>query len=100
MCVTGLLEQNCKKYSDGINKPTGLLHDYGANDEMLFGLLSGSYDKNLSGGVLRKNISKFSEEVSDNGTFVTADGGIVDTINKLKMHGFNYDNHAYSTNCG
>jgi type IV pilus assembly protein PilY1 len=100
VCVTGLLEDNCKEYANGVNKPTGLLHDYGDNDEMLFGLLSGSYDKNLSGGVLRKAVSKFSGEVNNNGTFVTNSNGIVDTINKFRIWGFNYGSKAYSHSCG
>ena len=44
-------------------KPIGFLHDYGENDAMLFGLLTGSYQKNMSGGVLRKVVSSFSNEV-------------------------------------
>ncbi|MCG6202384.1 pilus assembly protein [Psychromonas antarctica] len=103
VCITGFLESNCKKYT--VNevdsyKPTGLLHDYGDDDQMLFGLLTGSYDKNLSGGVLRKAISNFSAEVNDNGTYDNTINGIVATINKLKVHGFRYSDHGYATNCG
>ncbi|GLS89540.1 hypothetical protein GCM10007916_06070 [Psychromonas marina] len=105
VCVDGLLESNCKPYTDDDGaityKPTGLLHDYGEDDQMLFGLLTGSYDKNLSGGVLRKAISQFSEEInSDTGQFTSASEGIVATIDKLKIHGFRYSNQDYNTNCG
>ena len=100
VCVAGLLETNCKRYPKGagIYKPTGLLHDYGSDDEMLFGLLTGSYEKHLSGGVLRKVMSKFSEEVdADTGIFNNT--GIVATINKLRINGFSYvDKFQYMPN--
>ncbi|MEQ5836531.1 PilC/PilY family type IV pilus protein [Marinobacter sp. NFXS9] len=87
-----LLEDNCKTYSDGAGntsyKPTGLLHDYGENDSILFGLLSGSYENNLDGGVLRKTIGSFKDEVnSSDGTF-TDMNGIVSTMNKLRTVNF------------
>jgi len=92
---------NCKEYPNGNYKPTGLLHDYGESNQMLFGLLTGSYNKNLSGGVLRKAISEFSTEINDNtGQFISTDSGIVATINKLRIHGFRYSDKAYQTNCG
>src|SRR2546429_4407930 len=31
-----------------IYKPTGLLHDFGENGKMYFGLLTGSYEKNIA----------------------------------------------------
>ena len=37
--------------------PSGLLQDYGENDTMLFGLLTGSYGKPHDGGVLRKAVA-------------------------------------------
>ena len=41
---------------DGDYKPTGIIQDYGdgANPRMFFGLMTGSYSKNTSGGVLRR----------------------------------------------
>ncbi|RBW46829.1 fimbrial assembly protein [Psychromonas sp. B3M02] len=101
-CVDGFTDgNNCDLYPSGNYKPTGLLHDYGETDQMLFGLLTGSYNKNLSGGVLRRAISEFSEEVdSDTGQFTSTEDGIVATIDKLRIHGFNYSNKTYATNCG
>ena len=61
-----LLEASCKAYPNGgktVYKPTGLLHDFGENGKMYFGLLTGSYEKNIAGGVLRRNIGNFAEEV-------------------------------------
>ncbi len=107
VCADGFTNaDNCDLYPSGHYKPTGLLHDYGKNDQMLFGLLTGSYNKNLSGGVLRKAIGAFSEEVNDEkGTFTSSDDGIVSTIDKLRIHGFRYlqgstKKYDYNTNCG
>lgn len=98
----GLLEDNCKTYSDGDDntsyKPTGLLHDYGENESILFGLLTGSYESNLDGGVLRKNISSFRDEINgDDGTFTDVNG-IVATLSKLRTVNFNTGDHVYG--CG
>ncbi|MCG6944437.1 MAG: fimbrial assembly protein, partial [Deltaproteobacteria bacterium] len=66
------LETNCKIYpgTDGKfgvstdpQKPIGLLQRYGETEQMLFGLISGSYAKNTAGGVLRKTISLISDEI-------------------------------------
>ena len=46
---------------NGVYKPIGLLQRYGETDRMKFGLMTGSYTKNTSGGVLRKNIGSFTE---------------------------------------
>lgn len=104
VCVDGMLEPNCTGYSGGadtVYKPTGLLHEYGANDRMLFGLLTGSYEKNISGGVLRKNISSFTNEFDTaTGIFTDFDSlnGIVETIDTLRTVGFNYSDYTYD--CG
>lgn len=102
VCNASLLgTERCKQYPDGNYKPVGLLQQYGDGEEILFGLLSGSYEKNKSGGVLRKNISKFSDElnVGTDGTFKSAPstGSIVDTLNLLRMYGYN-SNGVYRGN--
>ena len=98
----GLLEDNCATYSDGSNntsyKPTGLLHTYGENESILFGLLTGSYKKNLDGGVLRKNISSFRNEINSNDGTFSSMNGIVRTIDKFSTVGFNWSSWEY--NCG
>ncbi len=92
VCVSGLLgSEACKRYPDGNYKPTGLLHEYGEDDTLLFGLLTGSYQKNKSGGVLRKNAVSFTDEVNEDsdGTFTGADG-IVKTLNKFRIARYYY----------
>jgi type IV pilus assembly protein PilY1 len=85
---TSTFNTNCKQYGSNY-KPTGLLHDYGENDAMLFGLITGSYDKNMSGGLLRKVVSAFSAEVdASTGVFV-ANAPIVTNFNNLRIRDFN-----------
>lgn len=103
---TSLLEDNCVKYSGGNYKPTGLLHTYGMDNSMHFGLLTGSYLNNKQGGVLRKRVSSFTNEVdpktgqfkslfgasevTDDGSTLAYGGGIVDAINSFRTIDFNY----------
>lgn len=89
-----LREDNCKAYGSGasiVHKPTGLLHDYGETDRMYFGLLTGSQFNNLQGGVLRKNMSSFADEVNaTTGQFKTDVEGIVRQLNRFRMIGGGY----------
>lgn len=90
VCVPGLVgTENCKSYGGDL-KPVGLLHTFGEEGQLRFGLLTGSYQKNKSGGVLRKNISNFADEVdSSTGQFTGVDG-IVSTIDKLRIARYEY----------
>ncbi|MGD0960678.1 MAG: hypothetical protein ABSB19_12800, partial [Methylomonas sp.] len=101
VCVPGLINtETCKTYPDGTQKPIGLLQIYGDNNEMSFGLLTGSYGANKSGGVLRKNLSSMNNEinVATNGTFINpppANGGIINTLEIFRMYGYRHDNGTY-----
>ena len=61
---------------------------------MYFGLMTGSYAKNASGGVLRKRISSITDEIDTNtGIFkagTTAVGSIIQTIDKLRVYGYTF----------
>ena len=126
------VETNCKNYS-GTYKPTGLLQKYGEGDgskvcskafskpcnsdadcgaseglciyktPMYFGLMTGSYTMNKSGGVLRKNPGSILDETeSNNGMFKTAEneqGNIIHTLDRMKITNYNYGTGAYD-NCG
>lgn len=85
---TSAYHTGCKAYGS-VFKPIGILHDYGENDAMLFGLLTGSYNKNMSGGVLRKIIGSFQTEVNASTGQFTADATIVQNFNKLRIRDFN-----------
>jgi len=100
VCIAGMFEDNCKAYSDGTStsyKPVGILQEYGEDDQMAFGLLTGSFLKNTSGGVLRKNISSFRDEVDlDTGIF-TNSSGIIETLDKLRISQFDYSGFDYTS---
>lgn len=107
VCKSGLIgKEDCTKYPDGNYKPIGLLQTYGDDDQLYFGLMTGSYVANRSGGVLRKNIGSMTDEVNvtTDGTFkavVPTGGGIVNTLNKLRLYGYSHNNGVYNTgdNC-
>jgi len=100
VCVPGLLETNSKQYSNGDYKPIGLLQRHGESGNMLFGLMSGSYTKNTSGGVLRKRVGNITDEIDQTTGQYTATNGIIKTIDTLRLVDFNYGSHSYSSNCG
>ncbi|HEX2769520.1 MAG TPA: PA14 domain-containing protein, partial [Geobacteraceae bacterium] len=73
---------------------------------MYFGMISGSYMKNESGGVLRKNLGTMLDEINlADGTFMTGTQGIINTFENMRIVGFryggNYDyNDASGGTCG
>lgn len=93
-------EVNCKKYPAGNYKPTGLLQQHGETNSMYFGLITGSYTKNTSGGVLRKNISSITDEINTDTGQLTSVNGIIQTINTLRIVDFSYSDYTHNSNCG
>jgi type IV pilus assembly protein PilY1 len=68
---------------------------------MYFGLFTTTYDKNKSGGMLRKNIGSILDEVNTNGFIQTSNnitGNIAATIDKFKIVDFDYPSLKY-INC-
>lgn len=85
VCAAPFLEGNCKQYPSGIHKPTGILHEYGEDDSMYFSLITGSFENNIQGGVLRKSMESFTNEISSsNGIFNSSDG-IVQTLDAIQI---------------
>ena len=108
VCDPGMVNEekdNCRSYPDGNHKPTGLLQKYGQSGDILFGLLTGSYEKNKTGGVLRKNIGSLADEINvdTDGTFkaTPTDGGIIGTIDLLRIANYGYEQGFYNNldNC-
>ncbi|MGL4639314.1 MAG: hypothetical protein ACRCVX_06285, partial [Shewanella sp.] len=105
VCRDGLLESNCKAYSTGkANKyaPVGLLQNYGEGNDpkMYFGLITGSYNKNTEGGVLRAKIGNIDAEIQkDTGQFQPRETknnkeiGIIATLDKLRIATFKNDQY-------
>lgn len=118
-CKAGMTDgERCQAYSrvlsDGTtevsHKPIGLLQEFGATADALkasraeFGLITGSYDANLRGGALRKNVGSVNDEIDRaTGRFchniasglpaecVKADGtrreeGIVKTFDRIRLY--------------
>ncbi|WP_439510693.1 pilus assembly protein [Marinimicrobium koreense] len=89
----------CVAYGESL-KPTGLLQEFGEDESIYFGLMTGTYSANKSGGALRKNVGSMANEINANGTFVTpADpdsfDGIVNTLDRLRIYGYRFDNGTY-----
>lgn len=100
VCKAGFLEESCQQYPVNNYKPVGLLHEYGENDSMYFSLLSGSYENNLQGGVLRQTMGSFgSKEVNPvNGVFTRAPG-IVTTLDAIQIPN-DYVSNTVQKDCG
>jgi type IV pilus assembly protein PilY1 len=95
-----LPDMNSKKYPSGVYKPIGLLQRHGESGSMLFGLLSGSYERCSAGGVLRKTIGPITDEINPNtGEFLYQDNtsvhGVVKTIDSFRINNFRYSDYAY-----
>lgn len=96
--------ENCGTYGNNL-KPEGLLQRYGMDGQIDFGLITGSYQKNISGGVLRKNVNSMLDEV-DAGTGVfliggsdnTTKPGIIKTLSKIRIYGYGYNSGTFLSN--
>jgi type IV pilus assembly protein PilY1 len=99
VAISGVRETNCTGYpasSPTVWKPTGTLHDYSNNDALKFGLITGSYQNNYSGGVVRRNVASFKDEVNQTtGVWqqVTEGSASVDgiarSIDRIVIYGWN-----------
>src|SRR5690606_22642251 len=76
--------------------------EYGETGLIQFGLMTGSYVKNKSGGVLRKRIGSMTDEINADGTFVRpASGsedsfeGIIRTLDLLRIYGYRFSDGTY-----
>ncbi len=110
VCVSGLLETNCKTYGSN-KKPTGLLQKYAETSKpVYFGLMTGSWNKNKSGGVLRRNLGQIFDNSSSsaneidktNGQFLnqgTTDAGIINALNRFRISSYNFTDTKYKSSC-
>lgn len=110
VCVSDLEEENCLAYGSN-KKPIGLLQKYGKPGavSVRFGLMTGSYGDNKSGGVLRRTLSRISDNPTvsailnefnkDTGQFVnqgTTNAGIINTLNRFRISSYDYTNKKYT----
>jgi type IV pilus assembly protein PilY1 len=105
------LESNCDTYYDDnmpsptniyTYKPQGLLQRMAVNSNgsagtsddtitMRFGLISGSYDKNFSGGVLRSKITDiYSQEINRRTGQILGTSQVIKMIDMFKIFGYPY----------
>lgn len=111
-CVSSLLgNEKCKDYNPtgtAKYKPIGLLQEFGVSEKTgveparaEFGLMMGSYDNNLQGGVLRKNMGQINDEIDPlTGVFLTpASGGIIRSFNEITLYGYDVASGNYSQTC-
>jgi len=106
-CKSTALKGNekCKVYPDNNLKPIGLLQEYGDEESIEFGLMTGSYGRNKSGGTLRKNVESIADEINvdTDGTFKSAptDGNIISYLSALRVSGYDHNPGYYnnSDNC-
>jgi type IV pilus assembly protein PilY1 len=101
-------DEDCKLYSDNattpktVFKPIGLLQKWGESDQIKFGLVTGSYAKSKSGGVLRKNAGSIKDEINPTTGQILVPAAdattntIITTINKFKIFGYDLTNGLYS----
>ncbi len=99
VCSLAPHEASCRLYPNGNYKPVGLIQEYGANDKMLFGLLTGSYARNTQGGVLRKEVGTINDEIrAVDGVFEPL-VGIIRNLDGFKTTDFPSSNW-YHYSCG
>ena len=93
--------ENCKQYPDGNFKPIGIAQRY--SDSADFGLMTTNYRHPHTGGLVRRRLGKFTNEVGNevdnevnvtDGTFITYDfanipdqGLFIQTLNSLYLAG-------------
>lgn len=100
VCKPTFLEEYCQEYPNGQYKPVGLLHEYSDGNSILFGLVTGSFENNKRGGVLRQPMGSFTDNEVDSDTGVfNATGGIVSNLNAIQIPN-DYINDTVHQDCG
>ena len=82
---------NCTRYGNNY-KPEGVLQRFSINDQIQWGLLTGSYDKNKTAGALRKNTGFISNEIDpDTGVFEgNVTEGLISQLNAMRIAGWRW----------
>jgi len=99
VCNPLFLEDYCQQYPNGTYKPVGLLHEYSDGNTMLFSLLTGSFENNKRGGVLRQPMSSFTDNEVDSDTGVfKGNGGIISNLDAIQIPN-NYTRNTVHPDC-
>ena len=103
---------DCRAYGDGdaaVYKPAGMLQARGEDAGVRFGLMTGTHEYKMSGGVLRRNIMPIAgnadatQDEIDLGTGrfryldddVNFSGGIIETLDRMRIAYWDYDVGEY-----
>ena len=103
-CVAGQdaeLSDYCRDYGS-VYKPAGILQENSEDGAVHFGLMTGTHEQKMSGGILRRNIKALAGNVDANENEVDvatgqfrAVSGIVKTLDSMRIAGWDYQNHKY-----
>ena len=98
VCRDGYIgTENCQEYPEGTQKPIGLLQEFGDEGPLDFGLMTGSFTEHVDGGVLRKNITSFSDEVDQQtGQLLKPADSIVASLDALRIYGYSHNSGEYT----
>lgn len=110
VCDATLMDPNCVEHKNGASasswKPAGIMQNLGMNRNgtpdaaddtvtMKFGLMTGSYAANVSGGVLRTNIVDINNEVDNTNGQIKGTSKIISNINNFEIIQYNYNTGWY-----
>lgn len=110
VCDATLMDPNCVEHKNGASasswKPAGIMQNLGMNRNgtpdsaddtvtMKFGLMTGSYAANVSGGVLRTNIVDINNEVDNTNGQIKGTSKIIANINNFEIIQYNYNTGWY-----
>jgi type IV pilus assembly protein PilY1 len=94
-------DASCVGYGSGsstVYKPEGILQRYGVNKDnssqplMYYGLMTGSYQRHTSGGVLRSNIANVgTQEIDTSNGRVRSGSRIIKNLDNFRVVGYNWD---------
>ncbi|MCW7553832.1 PilC/PilY family type IV pilus protein [Endozoicomonas gorgoniicola] len=86
-CHSTSTSNDCLNYGSS-RKPIGLIQR--RQDDVHFGLITGSFDANISGGVVRKNIGSAADEIDQSTGQFILNNGIVANIDRLRIAEYPY----------
>lgn len=101
--IDELKQNKCKAYpiSETVKKykPTGILQSDEPNIAKInWGLITGSFAKNITGSALRKHVGPISSEIKKDGEFNNdTPGGLIPFLDNLRIVGWGYKPLIYNT---
>ena len=89
--------ERCKAYGEDERlKPIGLLQEFSEDGRIRFGLMTGSFTNHVDGGVLRKNMGTFGDEVDpETGQFTLPTDSMVRSLDALRLFGYSHSSGNY-----